>query len=108
MQTAKASRIGIGADDCVYTAYWDAANPIACSDKDVLVSVYRRGGRFLAVCGSWADGDREVELSMNPGILGKLGSAKNAETGEAIPASGGKVRFRIAKHDLALVELRLD
>ena len=99
---------GIGADDCVYTAYWDAAKGVACNDKDILVSGYRRGRRYLAVCGSWADGDREVELSMNPGILGKLGSAKNAETGEAIPVSGGKARLRIAKHDLALVELRLD
>ena len=94
---------GIGADDCVYTAYWDAANPIACSDKDVLVSVYRRGGRFLAVCGSWADGDRDVELSLKRGAIA---SAKNAETGESISVSGGRVRFRLAKHDLAIVEIK--
>lgn len=96
---------GIGAEDCVYTAYWDKANPVACSDKDVLVSVYRRGRRFLAVCGGWADGDREVELSLNPGILGRVSSAKNAETGAAIPVAGGKARFHLAKHDLAIVEL---
>ncbi len=94
---------GIGADDCVYTAYWDAANPIACSDKDVLVSVYRRGGRFLAVCGSWADGDRDVELSLK---RGGFSSAKNAETGETLGVSGGRVRLRLARHDLALVEMK--
>ena len=97
---------GIGADDCVYSAYWDVPHVVVCNDKDVLVSVYRRGLRFLAVCGSWADGDRDVELSMNPGILHRFVSAKNAETGAAIPVSGGKARFRLAKHDLALVELK--
>ena len=94
---------GIGADDCVYSAYWDAANPVVCSDKDVLVSVYRRGQRFLAVCGSWADGDRDVELSMK---RGGFSAAKNAETGAALSVSGGKVRFRLAKHDLMLVEMK--
>ena len=97
---------GIGADDCVYSAFWDVPHVVVCNDKDVLVSVYRRGLRFLAVCGSWADGDRDVELSMNPGILHRFVSAKNAETGAAIPVSGGKARFRLAKHDLALVELK--
>ena len=33
-------------------------------------------------------------------------SAKNAETGAAIPVSGGKAHFRLAKHDIALVELK--
>ena len=94
--------LGIGADDCAYTAYWDAANPVVCSDRDVLASVYRRGGKWLAVCGSWADGDRDVELSLK---CGGISSAKNAETGAALSVSGGRVRFRLAKHDLALVEL---
>ena len=93
---------GIGAEDCKYTAYWDAANPVVCSDKDVLVSVYRRGKKLLAVCGGWADGDREVELSLK---RGGFSLAKNAETGPSIPVSGGKVRLRLAKHDLALVEM---
>ena len=94
---------GIGADDCVYTAYWDAANPVACSDKNVLVSVYRRGGKWLAVCGGWADGDRDVELSLK---RGGFSSAKNAETGETLGVSGGRVRLRLARHDLALVEMK--
>ena len=93
---------GIGEEACKYTAYWDAANPVVCSDKDVLVSVYRRGKKLLAVCGSWADGDREVELSLK---RGGFSSAKNTETGEALAVSGGKVRFRLSKHDLALVEM---
>ena len=92
---------GIGEDDCAYTAYWDESSPVVCSDKDVLVSVYRRGNRLLAVCGSWAGGDREVELSLKRGAFA---AAKNAETGAAIPVSGGRVRFRLAKHDLALLE----
>ena len=53
------------------------------------------------MCGSWAGGDREVELSLKRGAFA---AAKNAETGAAIPVSGGRVRFRLAKHDLALLE----
>ena len=68
----------------------------------MLVSVYRRGKKLLAVCSGWADGDRDVVLSLK---RGGFSSAKNAETGDAIPVSGGKVRFRLAKHDLALVEM---
>ena len=96
---------GIGKEDCAYTAYWDTENPVVCSDKDVLVSVYGRGGKFLAVCGSWADGDREIELSLKRGAIV---SAKNAETGAPIPFSGGKLGFRLAKHDLAIVEIGTD
>ena len=92
---------GIVATDCAYTAYLDEGNPEACSANDVLVSVYWRGNRLLAVCGSWAAGDREVELSLKRGVFV---SAKNAETGTAIAVSGGKARFHLAKHDLALVE----
>ncbi len=95
---------GIGADDCSYTAYWDAANPVVCSDRDVYVSVYRRGGKLLAVCGSWADGDRDVELTLK---FGKFADVKNAETGETIPVSAGRIRFTIRKHDLNLVECEI-
>ena len=93
---------GIAADDCAYTAYWDAANPVACSEKDVLVSVYRRGDKLLAVCGSWSEDAREVALSLKSGAIA---AAKNAETGAPVPVTGGTVRFPLAKHDLALIEL---
>ena len=93
---------GIAADDCAYTAYWDAANPVACSEKDVLVSVYRRGGKLLAVCGSWSEDAREVALSLKSGAIA---AAKNAETGVPVSVTDGTVRFPLAKHDLALIEL---
>jgi hypothetical protein len=38
-------------------------------------------------------------------IVCLLAAAKNAETGADIALSGGKVRLRLAKHDLAIVEL---
>lgn len=96
---------GIGAEDCAYTAYWDDANPTVCSDKDVLVSVYRRGDRLFAVCGSWADGDRDVSLSLKSG---SILSAKNAETGTSLAVADGRASFRLPKHDLALVEMQLN
>ena len=93
---------GIAADDCTYTAYWDATNPVMCSEKDVLVSVYRRGNKLLAVCGSWLAESREVTLSLKSDTLAE---AKNAETDTAIPVVNGTVRFHLAGHDLALLEL---
>ncbi|MBR4937661.1 MAG: hypothetical protein IKZ22_02160, partial [Kiritimatiellae bacterium] len=93
---------GIGRDDCRYWAYWSEDNPLVKPDGEVLASVYRRGGRMLALCSSWADGGREVELALKKGAFV---AAKNAETGETLPVVGGKVRLSLAKHDLAIIEL---
>lgn len=95
---------GIGEDDCEYRAYWSADNPLECSDDDVLVSVYRRGGKLLAICANWADEEREVELSPREGTLA---GAKNAETGGDIALFSGRARLRLARHDLAIIELGL-
>lgn len=94
---------GIDAEDCEYTAYWNDANPVICTDSDVLVSVYRRGARLLAVCGSWADGDRDVALSLRSG---EIRSAKNAETDASLSVADGKVHFSLRKNDLALLEIQ--
>ena len=68
----------------------------------MLVSVYRRGDKLLAVCGSWSEDVREVALSLKSGVIA---AAKNAETGASVSVTGGTVRFPLAKHDLALIEL---
>ncbi|MBQ7188324.1 MAG: hypothetical protein IJR99_02810 [Kiritimatiellae bacterium] len=93
---------GIAEEDCEYTAYWNATNPVTCSEKDVLVSVYRRGDKLLAVCGSWTAEAREVTLSLKSGTIA---TAKNAENKESIPVTNGAVRFHLTGHDLALIEL---
>jgi hypothetical protein len=43
-----------------------------------------------------------VEFALKKGVIA---AAKNAETGESLPVSGGRVRLPLAKHDLAIVEL---
>ena len=94
---------GIGKDDCRYWAYWNEENPLVGSDGgEVLTSVYRRGDKLLALCSSWTDGGREMELALKKGAFV---AAKNAETGETLPVVSGKVRLPLAKHDLAIIEL---
>ena len=94
---------GIGEPDCVYAAYWDESCPIRCSDTNVLVSVYRRGDRYLAVCGSWANKDLTVRLELKDGA--PIRRAMDAETGDALQAGGNRAVLAIARHDFAMVEI---
>lgn len=91
---------GVGEEDCVYTAYWDGANPVSVSSADVLVSVYRRGSKLLAVCANWAPEAREAWLTVKG-----LSSATDAETGAALAVSGGTVTLSLERHGFALLEL---
>jgi len=94
---------GIWKDDCVYTAYWNASNPVKSADPKLLVSTYRRGKDLMIVCGSYT-GDIEVVLTVD----GKVKSAKNAETDAAVSVQGNRVVFPLKKHDLALIRAELE
>lgn len=87
---AKMLEFGIHRDDCVYTAYWNPANPVKCSDGRIMVSTYRRGGRHLLVIGSLADGDVTVRLK----FAGEVRDAKNLETGEPVDIGSLRIRRR--------------
>lgn len=87
---------GIAQKDCVYTAYWDANNPVKCSDPEVMVSVYRRGAKHLLVIGSLAGTDRTVSISLG----GAVQSAVDAETGAPVDLGA----FKLRRRDFALVE----
>ena len=91
---------GVDADDCEAFLHWDGANPVACSDKDVLVTAYRRGGRILAVVASWAGDPRIVKLTAK-GLV----SARNLEGGAVLPVREESVAVSVAAHDFALIEL---
>jgi len=91
---------GIGEDDCEAFLYWDKANPVASSEKDVFVTTYRRGKKLLCVVASWADADRTVTLSAKG-----LDSAKNAETGADLAVEKDAAALTVKGHEFALVEL---
>ena len=93
-------KFGVGRDDCVYTAYWDPANPLVQTRKDVLASVYRRGSQMLVVIGSYADEDVEMTLLLKEGAFL---SAINAETGRPLPCADGVVRLPLKRHDFAML-----
>lgn len=93
---------GIAADDCEAFLYWNQANPVVSSEKDVFVTAYRCGGRLLSVVSSWADHDVSARLSLK---RGKIAAAKDLETGAALPSENGGIVLRLKTHDFALVEL---
>ncbi|OQA82785.1 MAG: hypothetical protein BWY31_03050 [Lentisphaerae bacterium ADurb.Bin242] len=94
---------GTWKDDCVYTAYWNASNPVKSADPKLLVSTYRRGRELMIVCGSYT-GDMEAVLTLE----GKVKSAKNAETDAPVSAQGNRIVFPLKKHDFALIRAELE
>lgn len=94
---------GIGKDDCAYTAYWNASNPVKSADPNLLVSTYRRGKDLMIVCGSYT-GDIEAVLTVD----GKVKSAKNAETDAPVSVQGNRITFPLKKHDFALIRAELE
>ena len=94
---------GVGEPDCEYAAYYDAERPVSVSDTNVLVSVYRRGDRYLAVCGSWTTNDVSLSLALRNGR--PIRSATDVETGVRHDVRGASVTFRLKGHDFAMVEL---
>ena len=94
---------GVWKDDCVYTAYWNPANPVKSADPKLLTSTYRRGRKLLIVCGSYT-GDITAELTCRD----KVKTAKNLETGKALAVSGNRITFPLKKHDFMLIEAELE
>ena len=95
-------RFGIGADDCVYTAYYDRANPVEQANPDVVVSTYRRGDRLLLVIGSFSRAAVELPLRLRKG---RIVRAVDLETGEPLACGQGAASLALKPHDFALVEL---
>lgn len=94
---------GVGEPDCEYAAYYDAACPVSVSDTNVLVSVYRRGDRYLAVCGSWTTNDVTLALTLKNGAA--IRCATDVESGERHDTRDASATFRLKGHDFAMVEL---
>ena len=96
-------QFGIGADDCVYTAYYDRANPVVQANPDVVISTYRRGDRLLLVIGSFAKETVELPLRLRKG---RIVRAVDLETDKPLVCGRGVVFLTLKPHDFALLELR--
>ncbi len=97
--------------DCRFYAYWEDDNPVRMPDDKLLTATYRRGDKVLLFIGSYADGDRSVELKLS--FAGekqrRLARAINVENGELLldkPAAA--LPLQIKKHDFAFLELELE
>ena len=96
---------GIGADDCVYTAYYDGANPVVAADSDVMVSAYRRGKRLLLVIGSYAKTAVELPLRLRKG---RVARAVDLETERPLACAKGVASLTIKPHDFAIVRVDME
>ena len=96
-------QFGIGAEDCVYTAYYDKANPVVQANPDVAVSTYRRGDRLLLVIGSFTKNSVELPVRLRKG---RIVRAVDLETGRSLACGHGVVSLALKPHDFALVELQ--
>jgi hypothetical protein len=97
-------RFEIWADDCEFTPFYDGYAGVGGQPSDVLVGVYRRKGKALAVFGNQGEKDHEFEIAVDVRRLGLSGKLKftNGETGEEI--AGGKLRLPACDLRLVLIE----
>jgi len=102
---------GYGLADCKAFPYWDGNQPVRIEGVDVKVLVLSRPGKALFLVTDFGGGRYRLggggECALSPDV-GRLGlkagfTAKDAETGEALPVKDGKVAFALAKHDFRLV-----
>jgi hypothetical protein len=97
-------RFEIWADDCEFTPFYDGYAGVGAPGEDVLVGVYRRKGKALAIFGNQSEKDHEFEIAADARKLGLSGRLKftNGETGEEI--AGGKLRLPACDLRLVLIE----
>jgi hypothetical protein len=94
-------RFEIWADDCEFTPFYDGFGGVGGAPEGVLVGVYRRKGKALAVFGNQTGEDFEFDIRTDSRMLALKAPLKftNGETMEAIP--GG--RLKLPAYDLRLV-----
>ena len=89
--------------------YWDdRPQPVTASSPDVPTIVYSvPGKRAVAAAVSYSSKDENVALAVDAKALGFTGAwrASDGETGEAVPADGGKITLALKKHDIRVLVL---
>jgi len=89
--------------------YWDdRPQPVTASSPDVPTIVYSvPGKRAVAAAVSYSSKDENVSLTVDAKALGFTGPwrASDGETGDAVPADGGKITFPLKKHDIRVLVL---
>ena len=94
---------GVGEQDCEYRAYYDEENWFEQPRADVMISVYRRGGEYLAIIGSYAEEDVELKLQLK---RGKLNEVVDPLDGASLKVETGVVKLPLKRHDCAILRLK--
>jgi len=96
---------GYGEPDCKVYTYWNGPQPVTVEGPKNLSLVLSRAGKALVFVTDYSGTGGECSLAVDKKALGLKNGliAKDAETGESLPASDGKVRFPIKQHDFRMV-----
>jgi hypothetical protein len=97
---------GYGLSDCRVYRYWDAGQPVAVRGADARSLVLARGGRAMVIVTDFGNGGN-IAMSVNPRALGVRSAftARDAETGEVLNVTSGKLLFPLERHDFREVVL---
>lgn len=98
---------GYGLPDCKYYRYWEGQQPLRIEGPENKALVVSRPAKTLILVTDYSDTGGDFSLLPDVNKLGLKGSftAKDAETGEALPVTGGKVLFPLKKHDFRMIVL---
>ena len=94
-------RFEIWADDCEFTPFYDGFGGVGGQPPDVLVGVYRRKGKALAVFGNQTGEDFEFDIKADLGMLALKAPLKFTDGENMEPVAGGKLS--VPAYDLRLV-----
>jgi hypothetical protein len=97
---------GYGQPDVRVFNYWQPDHPVRVEGTDAATLVVSKPGSAIVVVCDYADGGT-LTLTPDAKALGIESdfAAKDAETGEALPVTDGKVTFALKKHDFRMVVL---
>lgn len=95
---------GYGEDACEVYRFWENP-PFSLNREDARALVMRHGSKLLCIIADFGDGGGTV-LTLDAVLTGEKDfQCHDAETGEVLDFSGGKLRFNLKKHDFKMILL---
>lgn len=97
---------GYSLPDCKVYPYWEGNQPVKIAGVTAKALVLSRPAKALVLVTDFGDGG-ECALTVDAGKLGLKNGfiAKDAETGEALTVTNGRITFPLKKHDFRMVEV---
>ncbi|MHB8994011.1 MAG: glycoside hydrolase domain-containing protein [Armatimonadota bacterium] len=101
-------QFGVEQPDVKLLPFWHKNTGIKVTDARVRVTGYLRAGKLLLCVGNLSKEDVTLPVELDLKALGLAADAKgvNAETGEVVPVTGGRLVVKAPAKRLQLIEVR--